>query len=55
LRALQGEDIGKLPRFPDGMSEPAMMREADRSLKAQRASERGLREWLARRGSMLDR
>jgi len=55
LRALKGEDIGKLPRFPGGMSEPVASRQVDRSLKAQRTSEKELREWLAKRGSMLDR
>jgi len=55
LRAIGGEDIGKLPRYPDDPPIPGVKRQADRSLAAQQTAERQFQKWLETRGSMLDR
>ena len=54
-RALKGEDVSKLLRYPEGQPDDANMRTAARSLRAQQAAEKRLEAWLATRRSVLDR
>ena len=54
LRALHGEDLGQLPRYPDGEPLNANLRQAHRSLHAQQAFDAQLQHWLATRKSMID-
>jgi creatinine amidohydrolase len=55
LRAIRGEDISKLPRYPEAPPIEAVQRQAAKSLQSQKAAERQFQEWLAKHGSMLDR
>lgn len=55
LRAVRGEDVSKLPRYPDGQSLNANMRQAARSASRQHALDAQLSSWLANRHSMIDR
>ena len=55
LRALRGEDVSKLPRYPDGESLNANMRQAARSASRQHAFEAQFAKWIANRNSMIDR
>ncbi len=55
LRAVRGEDVSKLPRYPDGQSLNANMRQAARSTSRQHAFDAQFSSWLANRHSMIDR
>lgn len=55
LRALRGEDVSKLPRYPDGQPLNANMRLAVQSVSRQRAFDAKLASWIANRNSMIDR
>ena len=54
LRAVHGEDLSALPRYPEGQPLNANLRQAMRSLRAHRAFEEQLQQWLAQRHSMID-
>lgn len=55
LRAVRGEDLRGVPRYPGGQPDSANMRQAARSLSAQTRFETQLGEWLRKRRSMIDR
>lgn len=55
LRAVRGEDVSKLPRYPDGQSLNANMRLAARSASRQHTFDAQFSSWLANRHSMIDR
>jgi len=54
LRAIRGEDVSKLPRYPDGESPNANMRQAARSAARQHAFDMKFASWLVGRKSMID-
>ena len=55
LRAVRGEDVSKLPRYPDGERLNANIRQAMRSLVAHRTFDAQFQAWLAKRHSIIDR
>jgi hypothetical protein len=55
LRAIRGEDVSKLPRYPNGESLNANMRQAARSASREHEFEARFTTWLAKRDSMIDK
>jgi hypothetical protein len=55
LLALQGRDLSRVPRYPEGEPDSANLRQAVRSVGAAKRFEAQLSEWLKQRDSIIDR
>ena len=55
LRAVNGEDISKLPRFPDGSADDPAMRMSVRTVNRQHELDGQFVSWLAQHRSIVDR